>query len=199
MCLSSLLHSEQRGRLSVLVGILLYSRCALCASASMSFRCCSLIASFIARFAISEDSGLPCYRPCKVAQMWPSKSAHFRVRGAEAVGGWTRGWRVFWGWLGNLASPLNGAGTVIGREKRVLLRHHLEQGMPKAEIARHLKISRRTVYNWIEAGELDRCADSRAVRYGPRPPRPSTFERAMNATPSANQIHGSGGRTAACS
>ena len=44
---------------------------------------------------------------------------------------------------------------MIGREKRVLLRHYLEQGMPKAEIARQLEISRRTVYNWIEAGDLE--------------------------------------------
>ena len=65
---------------------------------------------------------------------------------------------------------------MIGREKRVLLRHYLEQGIPKAEIARHLKISRRTVYNWIEAGELDRGADSKAVRYGPRPRRPSKLD-----------------------
>ena len=48
--------------------------------------------------------------------------------------------------------------------------------MPKAEIARHLEISRRTVYNWIEAGELDRGADSRAARYGPRPRRPSKLD-----------------------
>ena len=47
---------------------------------------------------------------------------------------------------------------MIGREKRVLLRHYLERGMPKPVIARHLKVSRRTVYNWIEAGELDRGA-----------------------------------------
>ena len=46
--------------------------------------------------------------------------------------------------------------------------------MPKAVIARHLKVSRRTLYNWIEAGELDRGAGSRAVRYGPRPPIPTT-------------------------
>ena len=65
---------------------------------------------------------------------------------------------------------------MIGREKRVLLRHYLEQGMPKAAIARHLKISRRTVYNWIEAGELDRGADSKAVRYGPRPQRASKLD-----------------------
>ena len=34
---------------------------------------------------------------------------------------------------------------MIGREKRVLLRHYLEQGMPKATIARHLGVSRRTI------------------------------------------------------
>ena len=65
---------------------------------------------------------------------------------------------------------------MIGREKRVLLRHYLEQGIPKAEIARHLKISRRTVYNWIEAGQLDRGAGSKALRYGPRPRRPSKLD-----------------------
>ena len=63
---------------------------------------------------------------------------------------------------------------MIGREKRMLLRHYLERGMSKAAIARHLGISRRTVYNWIEAEELDRDADSRAVRYGPR--RPSKLD-----------------------
>ena len=34
---------------------------------------------------------------------------------------------------------------MIGREKRVLLRHYLEQGMNKAGIARDLGVSRRTV------------------------------------------------------
>ena len=58
---------------------------------------------------------------------------------------------------------------MIGREKRVLLRHYLGQRMEKAAIARHLEISRRTGYNWIETGELDRGADGKAVRYGPRP------------------------------
>ena len=45
---------------------------------------------------------------------------------------------------------------MIGREKRVLLRHYLEQGMNKAVIARDLGVSRRTVYHWIETGQLDR-------------------------------------------
>ena len=65
---------------------------------------------------------------------------------------------------------------MIGREKRVLLRHYFEQGMPKAAMARHLGVSRRTVYNWIEAGELDRRADGEAARYGPRPSRPSKLD-----------------------
>ena len=45
---------------------------------------------------------------------------------------------------------------MIGREKRMLLRHYLEQGMNKAVIARDLGVSRRTVYHWIETGQLDR-------------------------------------------
>ena len=65
---------------------------------------------------------------------------------------------------------------MIGREKRVLLRHYLEQGMPKAAIARHLGVSRRTVYNWIEAGELDRGANSEALRYRPRAPASSKLD-----------------------
>jgi uncharacterized protein len=50
---------------------------------------------------------------------------------------------------------------MIGREKRVLLRHYLEQGMNKAAIARELEISRRTVYHWIRTGQLDRELDDR--------------------------------------
>ena len=34
---------------------------------------------------------------------------------------------------------------MIGREKRVLLRHYLE-GVPKAVIARHVGVSRETIY-----------------------------------------------------
>ena len=38
------------------------------------------------------------------------------------------------------------------REKHVLLRHYLEQGLSKAAIARELGVKRRTIYRWIEAG-----------------------------------------------
>lgn len=56
------------------------------------------------------------------------------------------------------------------RETRVLLRHYLEQGVSKTELARRFGISRRTVYHWISTGQLDRDLESQEVRYRPRPP-----------------------------
>lgn len=56
------------------------------------------------------------------------------------------------------------------RETRVLLRHYLDQGVSKTELAKRFGISRRTVYHWITTGQLDRDLDSREVRYRPRPP-----------------------------
>ncbi len=57
-----------------------------------------------------------------------------------------------------------------GREQRVLLRHYLEQGLSKAAVAERLGISRRTVYYWVETGQLDRELDDEPVRYRARPP-----------------------------
>ena len=65
---------------------------------------------------------------------------------------------------------------MIGRQKRVLLRHYLEQGMNKAGIARDLGVSRRTVYHWIETGQLDRELDEERVGYGPRCLMPSKLD-----------------------
>jgi transposase len=58
---------------------------------------------------------------------------------------------------------------MYGRERRVLLRHYLERGLSKAELARTLGVSRRTLYYWIRDGELDRELDNEPVRYAPRP------------------------------
>lgn len=55
------------------------------------------------------------------------------------------------------------------RETRVLLRHYLEQGDSKSELARRFGISRRTVYHWIETGQLDRDLDNSEVHYRSRP------------------------------
>jgi transposase len=52
----------------------------------------------------------------------------------------------------------------------------LEQGGGKAELARKLGVSRRTVYHWIETDQLDRDLDDDAVRYTPRPPVPTKLD-----------------------
>ena len=57
---------------------------------------------------------------------------------------------------------------MYGTGKHVLLRHYLEQGMSKSAMARDLGVDRRTIYRWIEAGELDRTPDDAVVLYGPR-------------------------------
>jgi transposase len=59
---------------------------------------------------------------------------------------------------------------MYGREQRVLLRHYLERGLSKAEVAREFGVSRRTVYYWIATGQLDRELDEAPVRYAVRPP-----------------------------
>ena len=46
----------------------------------------------------------------------------------------------------------------------------LERGLSKAEVARELGISRRTVYHWIGTGQRDRELDEASARYGPHPP-----------------------------
>src|ERR1700677_1778055 len=60
--------------------------------------------------------------------------------------------------------------AMYSRETRVLLRHYLEQGVGKTELARRFGVSRRTVYHWIETEQLDRDLDDAAVTYAPRPP-----------------------------
>lgn len=43
------------------------------------------------------------------------------------------------------------------------------RGPNKAEVAARLGISRRTVYYWVNSGQLDRELDDEPVRYKPRP------------------------------
>jgi len=58
---------------------------------------------------------------------------------------------------------------LIGRETRVLLRHYLEQGIAKSELARKLGLSRRTIHHLIATGQLERDLDQNPVQYTPRP------------------------------
>ena len=52
---------------------------------------------------------------------------------------------------------------MIGREKRVLLRHYLEQGMPKAEIARQLHWA---TMHWLWSRIQDRIETAALARRG---------------------------------
>ena len=65
---------------------------------------------------------------------------------------------------------------MYGREKHVLLRHYLEQGMSKAAIAHELGVDRRTIYRWVGVGDVDRGPGEELVRYGPRVPKPTKLD-----------------------
>lgn len=58
---------------------------------------------------------------------------------------------------------------MYGREKHVLLREYLNQGYSKTDLAAKLGVSRRTIYQWINSGQLDRDFDDEGVRYQKRP------------------------------
>ncbi len=58
-----------------------------------------------------------------------------------------------------------------GWKTRTLLKHYLERGVSKSELSRRFGVSRRTIYDWIEAGELDRDLEGGGTRYSPRPRR----------------------------
>lgn len=58
---------------------------------------------------------------------------------------------------------------MIDWERRVLLKHYLEQGEPIARLAKRLRIGRRTIHRLIATGQLDRDLDAGRVQYKPRP------------------------------
>ena len=57
-------------------------------------------------------------------------------------------------------------------ETRMLLRHYLQRGVSKAALARRFGVSRRTIHEWVETGQLDRDLSSGGGRYSPRPAVP---------------------------
>lgn len=64
---------------------------------------------------------------------------------------------------------------MFGRERRVLLKDYLDQGLSKTAIAERLGISRRTVHHWLATGQLARDLDAE-VRYRPRPAIPTKLD-----------------------
>jgi transposase len=57
----------------------------------------------------------------------------------------------------------------------VLLRHYLEQGIPKSVLAEQLGVSRRTIHHWIRTGQLERDLEQE-ICYTPRPPVPRKLD-----------------------
>ena len=51
-----------------------------------------------------------------------------------------------------------------GWETRMLLRHSLQRGVSKAALARRFGVSRRTIHEWVETGQLDRDLSSGGAR-----------------------------------
>ena len=51
-----------------------------------------------------------------------------------------------------------------GWETRMLLRHYLQRGVSKAALARRFGVSRRTIHEWVETGQLDRDLSSGGAR-----------------------------------
>jgi AcrR family transcriptional regulator len=45
----------------------------------------------------------------------------------------------------------------------VLLKHLLEQGLPKTQIAARLGVSRGLIYHWLRTGQLDQDVDALCV------------------------------------
>ena len=58
----------------------------------------------------------------------------------------------------------------------MLLKYYLERGVSKAELSRRFGVSRRTIHEWVETGQLDRDLSSGGSRYAPRPPAPHQLD-----------------------
>lgn len=58
---------------------------------------------------------------------------------------------------------------MYGWERLVLLKHLLEEGLEKTEIAARLGISRGLIYHWIRTGQLERDVDALPARRVRRP------------------------------
>ena len=74
-----------------------------------------------------------------------TETAHFS--GWRALPCVPRCWRI---------QQRGSGGQMHGWETRMLLRHSLQRGVSKAALARRFGVSRRTIHEWVETGQLDR-------------------------------------------
>ena len=72
-----------------------------------------------------------------------------------------------------------------GWETRMLLRHYLQRGISKAALARRFGVSRRTIHEWVETGQLDRDLSSgggRLLATSSRAPQAGSLHRDHRGT-----------------
>ncbi len=67
-----------------------------------------------------------------------------------------------------------------GWETRMLLKYYLERGVSKAELSRRFGVSRRTIHEWVETGQLDRDLSSGWL----------ALRAATTGAPQAGSLHG---------
>ena len=71
--------------------------------------------------------------------------------------------------LANPTARERGANARMGDEDAA---EALQRGVSKAALARRFGVSRRTIHEWVETGQLDRDLSSGGGRYSPRPAVP---------------------------
>lgn len=59
---------------------------------------------------------------------------------------------------------------MFGWDTLVLLKHLLDEGLTKTDIAKRLGVSRRVIHHWIKTGQLDRDLESDPPRRMPARP-----------------------------
>lgn len=59
---------------------------------------------------------------------------------------------------------------MIEWERRVLLKHYIDQGFTHTAIARELGVNRRTIHRLVASGQLERDLAAEQAQYRPRPP-----------------------------
>jgi transposase-like protein len=98
-------------------------------------------------------SRLTCHRQCEIC----TESAIEFVRGLIPIRGGSAALQV--GGLAMLRLPVSAELPVYGWERPVPLRHLLDQGLKKTDIAARLGVSRGLIYHWLRTGQLDRELD----------------------------------------
>ena len=65
---------------------------------------------------------------------------------------------------------------MYGWETRMLLKHYLDQGVSKSELARRFGINRATIHHWVKTGQPDRDLLAGPRAYSPRAPVACTLD-----------------------